>query len=117
MKLQKILAYIGNRAKDIGAKTVYAVLLLYYAYKRKETPFWARNIIMASIAYFLSPIDTIPDLTPFLGFTDDLSVIMLGLVTVACFINEEVRQQAKVKLGTIFKEYDEHLLEEVDARL
>ena len=117
MELTKIISYIGNRAKKIGEKTIYAVLLMYYAYKRKETPFWARNIIMASVAYFLSPFDAIPDLTPFLGFTDDISVIMFGLVTIACFINDGVRKNAREKLGTIIKNYDEKVLDEVDSAL
>lgn len=117
MKLKKILKYIGNKARNIGEQTIYAVMLMYHAYKRKETPFWARNIIMASIAYFLSPFDTIPDLTPFLGFTDDLSVIMFGLVSIACFINDEVRVEAKKSLSKVFPSYNEALLAEVDKQL
>ena len=117
MKLNQIISYIGRGARKIGEQTIYAVLLLYHAYKREETPFWARNIIMASIAYFLSPFDSIPDLTPFLGFTDDFSVMMFGLVSIACFINEDVRSNARKSLGTIFKNYNEALLEEVDKRL
>lgn len=117
MKLNKIISYIGKRTKQVGEKTVYSVLLMYHAYKREETPFWARNIIMASVAYFLSPFDAIPDLTPFLGFTDDLSVMMFGLVSIACFINEDVRGKARKSLGKVFKEYDEALLLEVDEKL
>jgi uncharacterized membrane protein YkvA (DUF1232 family) len=117
MKLNKIVFYIGKRTKQVGEQTVYAVLLMYHAYKREETPFWARNIIMASVAYFLSPFDAIPDLTPFLGFTDDLSVMMFGLVSIACFINKDVRGKARESLGKVFKEYDEALLLEVDEKL
>lgn len=117
MKLKDIFKYIGGKARNAGEQTVYAVLLMYHAYKREETPFWARNIIMASIAYFLSPFDSIPDLTPFLGFTDDLSVIMFGLVSISCFINEGVRENAKRSLSRIFKDYDEKLLAEVDSQL
>ena len=117
MKLSDIILYIGNGARKIGEQSIYAVLLLYHAYKREETPFWARNIIMASVAYFLSPFDAIPDLTPFLGFTDDFSVMMFGLVSIACFINEDVRGKARASLGTIIKNYNEALLEEVDKKL
>ena len=117
MKLYTIISYIGDKAKAVGEKTIYSILLMYHAYKRKETPFWARNIIMASVAYLLSPIDTIPDLTPFLGFTDDLGVIMFGLVSISCFINDEVRVQAKDSLGKVFKNYDEKLIAEIDSQL
>ena len=117
MKLTTIISYIGNSVRKVGEQTIYAVLLLYHAYKREETPFWARNIIMASLAYFLSPFDSIPDLTPFLGYTDDLSVMMFGLVSIACFINEDVRENARKSLGSIIKNYNEALLEEVDKKL
>ena len=90
---------------------------MYHAFNRTETPFWAKNIIMASIAYFLSPFDTIPDLTPFLGFTDDLSVMTFGLVSIACFINDEVRIDAKKSLGKVFKNCNEALLAEIDDKL
>lgn len=117
MNIKTIIKYIGKKARNIGEQTIYVVMLMYHAYKRKETPFWARNIIMASIAYFLSPFDSIPDLTPFLGFTDDLSVMMFGLVSIACFINDEVRTEAKGSLAKVFPTYNEALLAEVDKQL
>ena len=37
---------------------------------------WYRKaIIVAALIYFIVPIDTIPDLTPFFGYLDDLGVI------------------------------------------
>ena len=117
MKLHSIISYIGGSVKAVGETTIYSVMLMYHAYKRKETPFWARNIIMASVAYLLSPIDAIPDLTPFLGFTDDVGVIMFGLVSIACFINDEVRIQAKESLAKVCKNYDEKVIAEVDSKL
>jgi uncharacterized membrane protein YkvA (DUF1232 family) len=117
MKIGDIVLKIGNRAKDIGAKVLYPVFLLYHAYKRPETPFWAKNIIMASIAYFLAPFDSIPDLTPFLGYTDDISVMMFGLVSIACFINEDVRINARKSLDGVLVGYDQKVLEEIDQKL
>lgn len=117
MKISQIISYIGPRAKNIGAKVLYPVFLLYHAYQRKETPFWAKNIIMASIAYFLAPFDAVPDLTPFLGFTDDFSVIMFGVVTIACFINDEIRAKARKSLDSIIVGYNVKVIEEIDARL
>lgn len=117
MNIAHIIAYIGHRSRNIGARILYPVFLLYHAYQRKETPFWAKNIIMASIAYFLSPFDSIPDLTPFLGFTDDFSVIMFGVVTIACFINDEVRMKAKKSLDGVLQGYNVKVIEEIDARL
>ena len=80
-------------------------------------PIWAKRIILGALAYLLSPFDSIPDLTPFIGFTDDLGIISFGLVSIACYINNEVREKAKAKIFTIIKEVDEKELQSVDARL
>lgn len=116
-KPNKFLKKLPNYLKAIGLKTVYTALLLYNAYQRKETPTWAKNIILGALGYLLSPIDGVPDITPFLGFTDDVGVISFGLVSIACYINEEVRKDAKGQLKKWFKSYDEKELLEIDAKL
>lgn len=103
-------------AKQAGIKAVYMVLLLYFAYTRKETPSWAKNIILGTLGYFLAPIDALPDLTPIIGYTDDIGVLSFGLVTIAAHINEEVRNRAKVKLKNWFGEYDSEELVEIDKQ-
>ena len=104
-------------ARKAGIKTVYTVLLLFYAYRRKETPAWAKRIIIGAIGYFISPIDAIPDLTPLIGYTDDIGVLSFGLATIACFVNKEVKIKAKIKLKDWFGAYDEAELVEVDDKL
>lgn len=113
----KLMRYLSARLKTVGVKVTYSALLLYYAYERKDTPPWAKNIILGSLAYLLSPFDALPDLTPILGFTDDLGVLSFGLVTIACYIDEGVRGKAKERLHKYFKVVDEEDLVEVDARL
>lgn len=104
-------------AQQAGLKAVYSALLLFYAFKRKETPVWARRMILGVLAYFIAPIDAIPDLTPILGFTDDVGVLGFGLVTVACYINDDVRIEARKKLSNWFGEFDLAQLAEVDEQL
>jgi uncharacterized membrane protein YkvA (DUF1232 family) len=106
-----------QRLQALSQQMIYAVLLLYYAYKRKETPPWAKKIILGSLAYFLSPIDSIPDLTPVIGFTDDLGVMSFGIVTIACYINEEVRTKARKKLSHFVTTPVEEDLDEIDNLL
>lgn len=113
----RIVKYIMKYAKSSAVKLLYASLLLVYAYKRSDTPSWAKNIIIGSIGYLLSPIDSIPDLTPFLGFTDDFGVLLFGIVTIACYINHDVRDNAVKQLRLWFKDVDEGQLEEVNAVL
>ena len=108
---------LPNYIKSLGLKTIYTVLLLFNAYSRKETPSWAKNIILGTLGYLITPIDGIPDLTPFVGMTDDIGVLSFGLVTVACYINNEIKDKSRVQLGKWFGEYDENVLAVIDQKL
>jgi uncharacterized membrane protein YkvA (DUF1232 family) len=104
-------------SRQAGVKIVYTALLLFYAYKRKETPTWAKSIVIGVLGYFLAPIDIIPDLTPIIGYTDDVGVLSFGLVTIAAYVNEGVKDQARARLGKWFGQYDEQELQEIDEQL
>ena len=111
--IKKVVHFLKVRLNTVGVKVTYTAMLLFYAYNRSETPKWAKNIILGSLAYLLSPFDAIPDLTPLIGFTDDIGVLSFGLVTIACYIDEDVRAAAK---GKVLSMYKKDLLE-VDAQL
>ncbi len=115
--IKKLVHFLKVRLNTVGVKVTYSAMLLFYSYNRSETPRWAKNIILGSLAYLLSPVDAIPDLTPLLGFTDDIGVLSFGLVTIACYIDEDVRGAAKGKVMTMYKNVDEEDLMEVDAQL
>lgn len=101
----------------LGTKALYTLLLLFYAYRRKETPYWAKSIVIGTIGYLLTPIDAIPDLTPILGYTDDIGILSFGLVTIACYVNADVRESARQKLSQWVPNPDEQELLEIDAKL
>lgn len=94
---------LEKNARGIGIKIVYSALLLFYSFRRRETPIWARSIILGALGYLLTPIDLIPDLTPVFGYTDDMSILALGIAGIAAYINDEVRTQARAKLYMWFK--------------
>jgi uncharacterized membrane protein YkvA (DUF1232 family) len=110
-------AFLSRNARRLGLKVAYAALLMFYAYNRKETPRWARRIVLGSLGYLLTPLDALPDLTPFVGYTDDLGILSFGLVTIAAYVNEEVKKQARGRLRSWFGSYDEGELAVVDNRL
>lgn len=113
----KLWSWINRYTGNLGQKIVYSILLLVYAYKRSDTPSWAKNIIIGAIGYFISPIDSIPDLTPILGLTDDIGVLSFGLVSIACYINDDVREKALVKLHAFFDEVDSESVAAVNQTL
>ena len=113
----RLLNKIQNFAKQGGLKLVYSVLLLFYAYRRKDTPYWAKRIIIGVLGYFIMPFDALPDLTPIIGYTDDLGVLSFGLVTIAAYVNDEVRIKSRQKLRDWFGEFAVEELSEVDRQL
>ncbi|MEP4484595.1 MAG: DUF1232 domain-containing protein [Halioglobus sp.] len=89
-------------AKTAGREVVEKALLLYYAGQEEEAPAWAKATIVASLGYFISPLDAIVDLTPAIGYADDLGVLALALAAVATYINDDVRDKAAVKITQWF---------------
>jgi len=109
---------LSKHAKKAGVKVVYSALLMYYAFRRKETPAWAKAAILGAITYFLSPIDFIPDLTPILGFTDDLAILVSALISISSNIDDDVRDKAIGKLKQWFTSSEIQLaVNEIDQKL
>ncbi len=114
----KLSEKLNRVAKTIGVKTTYPVLLLYYAFKRKETPSWAKKIITGVIGYFLLPFDLVPDfLLPIIGYTDDLSVLSFGVLALTAHIDEGVIQKSREKLKGWFGDYDTKEVDELDHKM
>ena len=111
------LRQVRQYLRSAGMKVVYAALLLYFAYHAPDTPSWAKRIILGSIAYLLAPIDIVPDLTPFLGFTDDFGILMFGLVSVAGHIDQQTRKQAQTQMKSWFRGIDSNTFQEVDSKI
>lgn len=59
------------------------------------TPRRVRLTLLAALGYFVLPIDALPDIMPFLGFTDDAAVIAAAIAAVAGSITPEHRDRAK----------------------
>ena len=81
------------------------------------TPGWAKATIIGALGYFISPIDAIPDITPVVGYADDLGALALAITAVAMFIDDDIKTKAREKLKEWFGEYDESQLEEVDNKI
>ena len=65
-------AKLAAVAKSVGREVIEKALWLYYAAQRPDVPLWAKTTIYSALAYFILPIDLIPDFLPG-GYVDDLS--------------------------------------------
>lgn len=93
---------VKKYAKVAGESVLEPALKMYYAAMDSDTPVWAKGIIFAALGYFISPVDAIPDITPVIGYTDDLGVLVAALAAVASHIKEEHTAKAKETLKQWF---------------
>lgn len=70
-------------------------LAAWYAARDPETPLPAKGMILAGLAYFVMPIDAIPDIFAGIGYTDDAAVIAALLATLGANIKRRHRDQAE----------------------
>ena len=70
----------------------------YYAALDPATPRYAKGILLAALAYFILPADTIPDMLAVLGFTDDAAVLMIAVKTLSAHIRPEHVRRARAFL-------------------
>lgn len=89
-----MLAAWRQRARALKVE-VYA---LYLAYRDPRTPWPARLVAAAVVAYAFSPIDLIPDFIPVLGYLDDLILVPLGVLLalrlIPALVMADCRQRA-----------------------
>ena len=95
---QKLSGY----ARSAGKEVIEKALLLYYAGQEEDAPAWAKATIVGSLGYFIAPLDAIVDLTPVVGYADDLGVLALALAAVATYVNDNVREKTAQKMLTWF---------------
>ena len=75
------------------------VTAMYYAIKDRKTPVKVKALLAAALAYFILPIDVIPDWLVGIGFTDDLAVVLMVLRQVAGSVTDEHYELARNRLN------------------
>ena len=70
-------------------------LAAWYAARDPQTPMAAKGMIFAGLAYFVMPVDAIPDIFAGIGYTDDAAVIAALLATLGANIKRRHRDQAE----------------------
>lgn len=70
------------------------LLAAYYCASDPDTPFRVRATLIGALAYFVLPIDMIPDFLLTVGFGDDATVLAAALSMVAAHIKPAHRKQA-----------------------
>ena len=70
------------------------VVALYYCLLDPATPAWVKGIVAAALAYFVLPLDAVPDLLPVIGLADDASILAAAHASVSMFVTPEHLEKA-----------------------
>ncbi len=66
----------------------------YFCAMDKGTPVRVKAVLLAALAYFIMPVDMIPDFILGLGYTDDAAVLYAAIRSVRQHITDEHRERA-----------------------
>jgi len=74
------------------------VVAAYYCALDRRTPMRVKGTLIAALAYFVLPVDTIPDFILGFGFTDDIAVLTAAIAAVRSHITPAHRLAARQAL-------------------
>lgn len=77
------------------------LLAAYYCALDPETPTRVRAVLFGAVAYFILPLDAVPDAILGLGFTDDAAVIASVIGVLGRHIKRRHYERARAKLTAI----------------
>ena len=77
------------------------LIAAYYCAMDAATPLHVKAVLFGALAYFIMPIDLVPDVIAWIGFTDDAAVLYAALRTIAPHIKDRHRQQARVAIDRL----------------
>lgn len=74
---QKVRAEFWGKLKRFAGRIPFVedLVTAYYCALDPETPLRVRGTLLGALAYFILPIDVVPDFILGIGFTDDAAVI------------------------------------------
>lgn len=93
---------VKHFALKAGQEVIEKALCLYYAAQQPSTPAWAKTVIYGALAYFVLPMDAVPDAIPVAGFTDDMGALAAALGVVAIHVTEDVKRMAAQRMREWF---------------
>jgi uncharacterized membrane protein YkvA (DUF1232 family) len=70
------------------------VVAMYFCMLDPKTPIWVKGTLAAALAYFILPLDAIPDILPIIGMSDDVTVLSAALAAVSTHITTEHQEKA-----------------------
>jgi len=98
---ERVRREFWRKARRVAAGLPFAedLLAAYYCAFDRATPVQAKAALVGAHAYFVLPVDAMPDVLPFVGFTDDAAVLLTALRMVGAHMRPEHRDAARAALA------------------
>jgi uncharacterized membrane protein YkvA (DUF1232 family) len=90
------LERLKQRARELKREVVAVAL----AARDPRTPWYAKVLLIAIVAYAVSPIDLIPDFVPVIGLLDDVILLPLGIALALKMIPRAVMEECRLRAAT-----------------
>jgi uncharacterized membrane protein YkvA (DUF1232 family) len=92
-----------RKLRRVAASIPFAedLLAAYYCAFDRDTPLPVKATLVGALAYFILPVDAIPDMLLVIGFTDDAVVLATAINLVASHILPVHRQAARDALAKL----------------
>jgi uncharacterized membrane protein YkvA (DUF1232 family) len=91
--------------KDLARQLKRDAVVLWVCMRHPRTPFLAKALAAALVAYALSPIDLIPDFIPVLGYLDDLVILPLGVWLTLKLVPGDVQAECRAEADRRIEEW------------
>ncbi len=98
---ERVRTQFWGKFRQFAARIPFAEALLtaYYCALDHGTPSHVRVALLGALAYFISPLDILPDLLPIVGLTDDAAILAGVIKLVFDNIQPQHREAAREALA------------------
>ena len=91
----RLVNKLGKIPRSVSATVIEKAIMLYVILTDRNTPAWARVLVLAALVYLINPWDAIPDNIPVVGYTDDVAVMAITLERLSSLITPDIKRRAK----------------------
>ena len=100
---QRVVRGFWPKIRKAAARVPFAAdaLSVWYCARDEQTPSAAKGMMLAALAYFVLPVDAIPDFIAGVGYTDDAAVFVAMLSIVGKNLKPKHREAARLAVERI----------------
>jgi uncharacterized membrane protein YkvA (DUF1232 family) len=90
-----------KKLKGLAARLPFAedLIAAHYCAFDRQTPLHVKAVLVGALAYFVVPVDFIPDVLPIIGYSDDAAVLAAAIKLVSSHIKPDHREAARQTLA------------------